>query len=149
MGIPKVGGANPRTMKPSEINRELDQIGRKMERVNTAMIDAGRGNETAMETLAKDGTDDDLTLSYQVLAGRKSDLLAEVKRRMGPGLHNRLPRGHARSDVQTMRAYDPEANRRTREGLSVTEHGTVPGVYPDLHSERRTVRFDEQKTRVR
>lgn len=52
----------------------------------------------------------------------------------------RLRRGRARHNVQVMYAYDPQALRQTREGLSYTQHFTAPGIYPGLEDERAVAR---------
>jgi hypothetical protein len=90
--IPHVGTINPRLMPAAAINKELDKIGEAASKVNEAMIAAGRGHEVWSETMKKSPLEDDLTLSFQALSERRSDLRREVERRAGPGM-TRLPKG--------------------------------------------------------
>ncbi len=66
--------------------------------------------------------------------------------RCGVLMKKHAPVGHARANVMTMRAYDPQAHRKTREGTSVTRHATVPGTYPGLADEMRTREFEAPPT---
>lgn len=81
---------DPRDMTAGEINRELDSLDKKRSKLNNEFIEAGRGNETAEQTLNKT---DPLALKYQEYAYRKEALRDEIRARMGPGAPSRLPKG--------------------------------------------------------
>lgn len=81
---------DPRTMQPAAINRELDQLDRKRNRLNDRFIEAGRGHETWSETLRRG---DPLALEAIAVSERQGELRREIARRMGPGHPRRLPRG--------------------------------------------------------
>jgi len=73
---------SPSEMTAGEINRELDAIGKKRQRLNDKFIEAGRGSETSIETRKKT---DPLALEYIALMDRFDALHNEIDRRMGPG----------------------------------------------------------------
>jgi hypothetical protein len=77
-------------MTASEINRELDALAKKNQKLTDLFIAAGRGYERPSETWEKN---DPLAVRYKVISSRRMDLHNEVQRRMGPGAPSRLPRG--------------------------------------------------------
>jgi len=79
-------------MPAAAINKELDKIDEAQSKVGSAMIASGRGHETWADTMKKSPLEDDLTLAFQALSERRSDLRREVERRAGPGM-SRLPKG--------------------------------------------------------
>lgn len=81
---------NPDVMTAGEINRELDKLDAKRSELNRAFIDAGRGHETAAETVK---LTDPLAVKYNAVADRQCALRYEIERRYGPGAPSRLPLG--------------------------------------------------------
>lgn len=98
----------PRDMTAAEINRELDALDKKRQRLNDEFIAAGRGHETASETAKKT---DPLAERWKALVSRTADLRNEISLRYGPGAPSRLPRGFG-----TRR--DPRSKRRVLEILA-------------------------------
>ncbi len=74
-------------MTPGQINRELDSLEKKRSKVNDALIAAGRGYETNMETSRKS---DPLALRWRAIQDRVLDLRNEISRRYGPGAPARM-----------------------------------------------------------
>lgn len=80
----------PATMRPAEINRELDRLEKRATAVNDQMLEAGRGYEKPSETRTKT---DPLSQEYFAVQDRAAALRQEIKARMGPSALDRFPKG--------------------------------------------------------
>ena len=81
-------------MSAAAINSELDKLDKLSSKINDEMIAVGRGHERWSDTAGLNpATADDLTLAWQAVSSRRSDLRRQIERRMGPGATSRLPRG--------------------------------------------------------
>lgn len=81
---------DPATLTAAQLNKELDKLDAESSKVNDALIEAGRGNETADETWEKE---DSLSMRWRKIADRRMDLKNEISQRYGPGAPSRLPKG--------------------------------------------------------
>ena len=79
---------DPATMTASQINKELDALGKASSKITDEMIAAGRGRERPSET--REMTDP-LSLKALTIWDRQMTLHSEIERRYGPRAPSRLP----------------------------------------------------------
>lgn len=83
-------GADVAALPAAKINKELDRLDAEQSKQADELIAAGRGNETAQETMAKS---DPLAERFKASVARRQELRREIDARYGPGAPNRLPKG--------------------------------------------------------
>jgi hypothetical protein len=88
---------DPAIMTASEINKELDVLGKKLSDMNQAFIDAGRGHERPSDWAHKT---DPLSVKQNAATDRYLALHGEIERRYGPGAPSRLPSGRGFGPVR-------------------------------------------------
>jgi hypothetical protein len=80
-------------MTASQINKEMDKLSALDSKLTDEFIAAGRGHERAFDIMKQTDT---LSMRYRAIVERKWDLLNELERRWGPGMH-KAPVGRSRS----------------------------------------------------
>lgn len=78
----------PETMTPGTINKELDKLDAQISKLNSQLIDAGRGTEKLSEVVTKT---DPLSVAMKDNLDRARALRDEIAARYGPGAPSRLP----------------------------------------------------------
>jgi hypothetical protein len=92
----RVGTADPATLTPAQLNRELDLLDQEGTRLNDAMLAAGR-DERGSEVRAKAARGGDpLAQAIVAVWDRATKLRDEIATRYGPGAPRRLPPGFKR-----------------------------------------------------